>query len=108
WPAKRQHGNRRHPTSLTVDKSRIQETTLAEVPFLNKLLLMRRNLVLLLCCLLMTFPGCQKRETPPPSPRQVCTLITLDDIQAVQGSPFKEAKSSARSDAGFRVSQCFY
>ena len=78
------------------------------MPLLNKLLLMRRNLVLLLCCLLITFPGCKKRETPPPSLREVCTLITLDDIQAVQGSPFKEAKSSARSDAGFRVSQCFY
>ena len=76
---------------------------------MNKLLLMRRNLVLLLlCCLLTTLPGCKKRETPPPSPRDVCTLIALDDIQTVQGSPFKEAKSSARSDGGFRVSQCFY
>jgi hypothetical protein len=35
-------------------------------------------------------------------------LITLEEIQTVQASPFKEAKSSARSDAGFRVSQCFY
>jgi len=79
------------------------------VALLNKLLLMRRNLVLLLlCCLLTTLPGCKKRETPPPSPREVCTLITLDDIQTVQGSPFNEAKSSARSDGGFRVSQCFY
>ena len=76
---------------------------------LNKLLLMRRNLVLLLLfCLLTTLPGCKKRETPPPGLRDVCTLITLDDIQTVQGSPFNEAKSSARSDGGFRVSQCFY
>ena len=75
---------------------------------MNKLLPMRRNLVPLLCCLLIIFPGCKKRETPPPSPRDVCTLITLDDIHTVQGSPFKEAKSSARSDGGFRVSQCFY
>ncbi|HEV2718267.1 MAG TPA: hypothetical protein VGU64_23580 [Terriglobales bacterium] len=35
-------------------------------------------------------------------------MITLGDIQTVQAAPFKEAKSSARSDAGFRVSQCFY
>jgi hypothetical protein len=35
-------------------------------------------------------------------------LITLEEIQTVQASPFKEAKSSARSDGGFRVSQCFY
>ena len=70
---------------------------------------MCRNLVpLLLCCLLTTLPGCKKRETPPPSPRDACALITLEDIQTVQASPFKEAKSSARSDAGFRVSQCFY
>jgi len=79
------------------------------VALLNKLLLMRRNLVLLLLfCLLTTLPGCKKRETPPPGLRDVCTLITLDDIQTVQGSPFNEAKSSARSDGGFRVSQCFY
>jgi hypothetical protein len=35
-------------------------------------------------------------------------LITLEEIQTVQASQFKEAKSSARSDGGFRVSQCFY
>jgi hypothetical protein len=35
-------------------------------------------------------------------------LITIEDIQTVQASPFKEAKSSTRSDGGFRVSQCFY
>ena len=70
---------------------------------------MCRNLVpLLLYCVLTTLPGCKKRETPPPSPRDACALITLEDIQTVQASPFKEAKNSARSDAGFRVSQCFY
>ena len=70
---------------------------------------MCRNFVpLLLCCLLTTLLGCNKRETPPPSPRAACALITLEEIQTVQASPFKEAKSSARSDAGFRVSQCFY
>jgi hypothetical protein len=35
-------------------------------------------------------------------------LITLEEIQSVQGSPMKENKSSERSDAGLRVSQCFY
>ena len=70
---------------------------------------MCRNLVpLLLCCVLTTLPGCKKRETPPPSPRDACALITIQDIQTVQASPFKEAKSSTRSDGGFRVSQCFY
>jgi len=62
----------------------------------------------LLCSLLITFSGCKKRDTPPPAPRDVCGLITLDDVQTVQGSPMRETKNSARSDAGFRVSQCFY
>ena len=61
-----------------------------------------------MCSLLITFSGCKKRDTPPPAPRDVCGLITLDDVQTVQGSPMRETKNSARSDAGFRVSQCFY
>lgn len=70
---------------------------------------MRRNLVLLLLyCLLAVLPACKKREAPPPTPRDVCALITLEEIQTIQGSPMKESKSSARADAGLRVSQCFY
>ena len=76
--------------------------------FLGELLPMRRNFVLFLCCLLAALPACKKRETPPPTPRDVCALITLEEIQTVQGSPMKESKSSARADAGLRVSQCFY
>jgi len=38
----------------------------------------------------------------------VCRLITNQEIEAIQGSPIKDTKSSARSGAGFRVSQCFY
>ena len=76
---------------------------------MDELLPMRRTLVLLLLyCLFAALPACKKRETPPPTPRDVCGLITLEEIQTVQGSPMKEAKSSARSDAGLRVSQCFY
>ena len=80
---------------------------------------MRRNvLILLFCCLLVVGPGCKKRETPPPVPRSsqesnraqtdVCGLLTKEEIEAIQGSPIKETKSSARSDTAFRVSQCFY
>ncbi len=80
---------------------------------------MRRNvLVPLLCSLLLISQGCKKRETPKPIPKaseksnqvqiDACGLITSQEIEAVQGSPIKETKSSARSDAGFRVSQCFY
>jgi hypothetical protein len=70
---------------------------------------MRWNaLVPLLCSLLTASEGCKKHETPPPAPRDVCSLITLAEIQTIQGSPIRETKNSARSNAGFRVSQCFY
>ena len=80
---------------------------------------MRWNvLVTLFCFLLIASPGCKKRETPQPVPRNsqesneaqidVCGLITKQEIEAIQGSPIKETKSSTRSDAAFRVSQCFY
>src|SRR5207247_1918203 len=75
-------------------------------------------LVPLFCFLLIASPGCKKRETPQPVPRasqesnqaqiDVCGLLTKEEIEAIQGSPVKETKSSARSDAAFRVSQCFY
>src|SRR5438876_12230822 len=80
---------------------------------------MRWNvLVPLFCCLPLALVGCKKREAPPPVPRSgqesnqaqidVCGLLTKEEIEAIQGSPVKETKSSARSDAAFRVSQCFY
>ena len=37
-----------------------------------------------------------------------CTLLSSKDIQTIQGEPLKETKSSARSEAGFGVSQCFF
>ena len=70
---------------------------------------MCRNLaLLLLCSLLVDLTGCNKRETSSPAPRDVCGLITLDEIQTIQGSPMSGTKNSARSDGGFRVSRCFY
>ena len=72
----------------------------------------------LLCSLLVASSGCKKREAPPPVPSasqesgqarfDACGLIQKEEIEAIQGSPTKETKSSARSDTGFRVSQCFY
>jgi len=80
--------------------------------------MLRNFLVPVLCSLLIASPACKKRETPKPVPKaseksnrvqiDVCRLITNQEIEAIQGSPIKETKSSARSDAGFRVSQCFY
>jgi hypothetical protein len=75
---------------------------------------MRRNsLVLLFCSAALILAGCKKREAPPPVPRgaaqtDACGLLTKQEIEAVQGSPIRETKSSALSDAAFRVSQCFY
>jgi len=37
-----------------------------------------------------------------------CTLISPKNIQAIQGEPLKETKSSVRLDGGFDVSQCFF
>ncbi len=78
----------------------------------------RHVLIPLFCALIVVSAGCKKRETPPPVPRSsqesnqtqtdVCRLISNQEIEAIQGSPIKETKSSARSDAAFRVSQCFY
>ncbi len=75
-------------------------------------------LVPLVCSLLVVSAGCRKRETPKPVPRaskesnraqiDACRLLTKKEIEAIQGSPIKETKSSAHSDAGFLVSQCFY
>ena len=72
----------------------------------------------LLCSLPLALAGCEKRETPRPvtsgdqesnHPQiDVCRLITSQEIEAIQGSPIKETKSSARSGTGFHVSQCFY
>ena len=78
----------------------------------------RHVLIPLFCALIVVSAGCKKRETPPPVPRSsqesnqaqidACGLITNEEIEAIQGSPIKETKSSARSDAAFLVSQCFY
>jgi hypothetical protein len=76
---------------------------------------MRHSVLVLLVLVLL---GCKKHETPPPVPRSseksnqtqidVCRLLTKEEIEAIQGSPIEETKSSALSDAAFRVSQCFY
>jgi hypothetical protein len=80
---------------------------------------MRWNLLLpWFCSLLLISPGCKKHETPKPVPKtshqsnqvqlDACGLLTSQEIEAIQGSPIKETKRSARADGGFRVSQCFY
>lgn len=38
----------------------------------------------------------------------MCDLLASKDLQAVQGEALKDAKSSARYEGGFLISQCFY
>ncbi|MFZ3375537.1 MAG: hypothetical protein WA183_08280 [Chthoniobacterales bacterium] len=75
-------------------------------------------LVFLSCSLIAACAGCKKHEASHwgssanqesnQAELDVCGLIAKQEIEAVQRSPIKETKSSVRSDAGFRVSQCFY
>jgi hypothetical protein len=37
-----------------------------------------------------------------------CTLLTKEEIQAVQGEPFKNTKPSEHSAAGLVISQCYF
>jgi hypothetical protein len=74
--------------------------------------------VSLFCSLLLALAGCEKHETSQliasaaqqstQAQIDVCALLTKEDIEAIQGSPIKETKSSALSDAAFLVPQCFY
>lgn len=82
-------------------------------------MVIRRYFPVFLCCsLIAVSAGCKKNEATQrvSSAEQesnqtgfdVCALITKQEIETIQGSRIKETKSSVRSDAGFRVSQCFY
>jgi hypothetical protein len=78
----------------------------------------RKVLVSLLCSLSLASGGCEKRaatqlitNTSQESGQtkfDVCRLIKKAEIEAVQGSPIKETRSSARSEGDVRISQCFY
>ena len=37
-----------------------------------------------------------------------CTLLTKEEVQAVQGEPFKDTKPSQKMAAGLSVSQCYF
>jgi hypothetical protein len=75
-------------------------------------------LVFLSCSLIAVFAGCKKNEATQrvSSAKEqsnraefdVCALISKQEIETIQGAHIKETKSSVRSDAGFRVSQCLY
>jgi hypothetical protein len=62
--------------------------------------------------LLTTLPGCHKSKTTAAASKRpkidACGLISNEEVQAIQGSPIKDAKGSEHSDGGFRNAQCFY
>ncbi len=104
----------------------------------GRLILMRLTWVICFALSAVVISGCQKSKTPSatehsieataaPSPvanqesgqpkpatdplrprTDACSLLTSNDIQAVQGEPLKETKLSGRSDGGFSMSQCFF
>jgi hypothetical protein len=44
----------------------------------------------------------------PPADNFACTLLTTEEIQAVQGEPFKSTKPSAHTVGGMISSQCYF
>jgi len=69
---------------------------------------MRRLLfVCLATFLLLVLGGCRERRSVSVT-HDACSLVSKEEVGAVQASPVNETKSSERSDDLFRVSQCFY
>ncbi len=87
---------------------------------------MRRLLFSFVVALLAVFWGCSKSDTPAPtgpgadaaepSPTVLpdtpamaaCSLLTSEEIEAVQGEPVKEMKPRANSPGNLSVSQCYF
>jgi hypothetical protein len=79
--------------------------------------LLSKNTRLAFVCsiaLLTTLASCQKSKTTTATAAskrakiEACGLITNEEVQAIQGSPIKDAKGSENSDGSFRIAQCFY
>jgi hypothetical protein len=46
--------------------------------------------------------------TATPAKFDACALLPKKEVEAIQGSPIRETKSSERIDGDFRMSQCFF
>jgi hypothetical protein len=81
----------------------------------------RLQFTILVSALGLASGGCSKPKPlnssqPSPTPAvsitdagpDACTLLTKEEIQAVQGEPFKETKPSRKSAAGLTVAQCYF
>jgi hypothetical protein len=45
---------------------------------------------------------------PPEMPIDACSLLTSEEIEAVQGEAVKETKTESKSEEGFTISQCYF
>ncbi|MDP9097892.1 MAG: hypothetical protein M3N48_02735 [Verrucomicrobiota bacterium] len=77
----------------------------------------RRGATILVFLLGLAAANCSKPKTddranPPQSNAETgaaaCTLLTKEEIQAVQGETFKDTKPSHNLAAGLSVSQCYF
>jgi hypothetical protein len=77
----------------------------------------RRGATILVLILGLAAANCSKPKTDdrvnsPQSNAETgaaaCTLLTKEEIQAVQGEAFKDTKPSHKSAAGLSVSQCYF
>lgn len=82
---------------------------------------MRGSLTLLAFCLMPVIAGCSKSETDrSPTSTQLanapgathaidaCSLLTSQEIEAIQGAPLKDTKPSTNSQEKLTVSQCYF
>jgi len=68
--------------------------------------------------LLLTATSCSKPKAVDTTPKplsvpektttEVCGLLTTEDVEPVQGEPFKDTKASEKSAAGLSVEQCYF
>lgn len=65
-------------------------------------------------CLMLLVAGCGKggpsdaASTQTAAKLDACQLLTAQEIEAVQGSPVKDTKSSEQSNGRIRTSQCYF
>jgi len=79
----------------------------------------RTSLILLSLCLISALAGCPKPKPESMAPQQpntretakvidACSLLTSQEIEAIQGAPLKDTKPSVNSQGGTAVSQCYF
>ena len=66
----------------------------------------QRPFVFLICSGAFALAGCGKTSRVAVS--DACALLSHADIEAVQGSPIVDHKSSSQPDPNFQISQCYY